>query len=115
MNEKISGYIGLFIGILLTFTVLFANNDFRISSNKQQHYLYTSFIGHTASFHILKNTFGALGLRRGYKNNFSGIFWIVLFLAGIWCSWKYRFKTGETAIKISNKVHKKITNKPINK
>lgn len=111
MNKKTSNYIGLGVGILLTLTILYANDNFKIGSNSKYRDFYTFNIKQTVLYDILKTTSKVFGVRRSSKRRiFSYFLWYVLFTGGFWSSWKYRLKTGKMIIKFSKNIHQKIIN-----
>lgn len=103
MKNKISKYIGLFVGILLTFTILYANDNYKSVVPKGSYYDFITYdINRTRVYDMF-----CLESRRSLSCVTGYTFWYILFVIGFWLSWKYRIKLGSMIINI----HQKIINK----
>ena len=106
MNKKTTNYIGLFIGILLTLTILYVNKNYRSDVNRSEADFITYDINKTMVYDLV--CFNKRGLSYCGKNSTSGyFFWYVFLVIGFWLSWKYRVKLGSNVSKIAKKIHDK--------
>lgn len=103
MNKKTSNYIGLGVGILLTLTLLYANDNYRKDGRDSSHDFITYDINKTMIYDVFCSG------RYCGRSSFSGyLFWYILLTIGFWLSWKYRAQLGNSISKIAKKIHDKI-------
>lgn len=109
MNKKISNYIGLGVGILLTLTILYANDNYRSHSgdDKDSRYDFITYdINQTMVYDVFCSRYCSDPYRR-YVHVGSYLFWYILLIIGFWLSWKYKTKLGNNISKIAKKIHDK--------
>lgn len=102
VTTKVTRYIGLCVGVLLTLTILYVNDNYISNSNENRHDFITYDINKTMIYDVFCNgRYCSHSSRSGYS------FWYILLIIGFWLSWKYRAKLGNSISKIAKKIHDK--------